>query len=227
MEYQDDIKIAKERLTNLYTYWEGKQSILEMKDVNYNWKQMEWWGFFFELLCQRKLENFFSIPGDKYGIKHSACFDLRRTINWDLKAKAIQANNSNIILNDTIGTNQSLEKYGFHGLIVALCNVEYDTDRSFYTWHRILKDGKSKYEEKLDKERELDIEQKQKPSLSRDRKTKVDLQEISFLIINPKNVSLLDTYCQGRNSNNKSRNKKYMLNYDKNINEFLVDKIIF
>ena len=227
MEYQDDIKIAKERLASLYTYWEGKQSILEMKDVNYNWKQMEWWGFFFELLCHRKLENFFSIPGDRYGTKHSACFDLRRTINWDLKAKAIQASSNNIILNDTVGIDKSLEKYGFHGIIVALCNVEYDTDRSFHTWHSILKDGKSKYEQKLDKEREHDIEQQQKPSLSRDRKTKADLQEISFLIINSKNVSLLDVHCQGRNSNNKARNKKYMLNYDKNISEFLVDKIIF
>lgn len=219
MLYQDDINIAKELLASLHTHWDGKASVLKMKDADYNWRQMEWWGFYFELLCQKSLGETFSIPGDKYGTAATSHFDLKRSINWDLKAKAIKSDDHRSILNDTVAMDWSIQQYGFHGLIVALCDVEYnDSDRSFQRWHAELKGGKSKYE----------IEREQRTSVSRYRKTKVDLQEILFLIVNPENISLLGIHHQGRNSNGKPRPPKYMLDYDEeNISEFLVDKIIF
>lgn len=63
MLYNDDVKVAKRLLESLHTHWDGKTSVLEMKDADYNWRQMEWWGFYFELLCQRKLAGAFSIQG--------------------------------------------------------------------------------------------------------------------------------------------------------------------
>jgi hypothetical protein len=219
MLYDDDVKVAKEFLQDLHTHWDGKTSVLEMKDADYNWRQMEWWGFYFELLCQRKLGGEFSIPGDKYGTAATSHFDLKRSINWDLKAKAIKSDDHRSILNDTVAMDWSIQQYGFHGLIIAMCDVEYnDVDRSFQTWHTTLKEGKSKYE----------TEREKRTSVSRYRKTKADLQEILFLVVNPENISLLSIHHQGRNSNGKPRPPKYMLDYDEeSISKFLVDKIVF
>jgi len=142
---------------------------------------------------------------------------MKRTINWDLKAKAIKSDDHRSILNDTYGIDQSIQKYGSHGLIIALCDVDYnDEDRSFQQWHEQLKGGKSKYE----KERE------QRTSVSRYRKVRAKLREILFLIINDHNKNFLAIYHQGQNSNGKPRPPKYMLDYDL-VDKFLVDRIVY
>lgn len=219
MSYQDDLKIAKSLLQDLPTTWDGKASVLEMKEADFNWRQMEWWGFYFELLCYKRLGNYFSIPGDKYGSSSTSCFDLKRSINWDLKAKAIKSDDHRSILNDTEAMNWSVKEYGVHGLIIGLCDVEYnDNDRSFQRWHEELKGGKSKYQ----------LEREKRTSVSRYRKTRAELQEILFLAITPENISLLDIHHQGRNSNGKARPPKYMLDYNEEIlAQFLVDRIVF
>jgi hypothetical protein len=219
MTYQDDVKIAKRLLAKLPTIWDGKMSVLEMKEADFNWRQMEWWGFYFELLCQRRLAGKFSIPGDKYGSVATSCFDLKRSINWDLKAKAIKSDDHRSILNDTEAMDWSIATYGAHGLIIGLCDVEYnDKDRSFQRWHEELKGGKSKYQ----------TEREKRTSISRYRKTKAELQEILFLAITPENVSLLGIHHQGRNSNGKPRPPKYMLDYDEEtLSKFLIDTLTF
>jgi hypothetical protein len=146
MTYAEDARIAKASLSSLAKSWEGKKSVLELKAANYNWKQMEWWAFYFEFLCRDKLSGSFIIPGDRYGKSRTACFDAKRTINWDFKAKAIKSDDHRAILNDVAAMNASIEGYGAHGLIIALCDVEYnDARRSFQKWHEKLKGGKSTY----------------------------------------------------------------------------------
>jgi hypothetical protein len=212
-----DVIIAKGLLSNLPTIWEGKKSVLELKKANFNWRQMEWWGFYFEYLCYQKLQGAFIIPGDQYGKVRTACFDLKGSINWDLKAKAIKSDDHRSILNDTEAMSWSIREYGAHGLIVALCDVEYnDNNRTFQKWHQKLKGGKSKYE----------INREKRTSVSRYRKTHATLREILFLIVTSKNISALGIHHQGRNSNGKPRPPKYMLDYD-SINKFLVDRIVF
>lgn len=215
MTIKNDVQSLKKLLSKLPTRWNGKKSILELKKVNFNWRQMEWWGFYFEHLCYQRLDDTFTIPGDRYGKAKTACFDIKGSINWDLKAKAIKSDDHRSILNDTEAMNLSVKEYGAHGLVIALCDVEYnDVNRSFQTWHQELKGGKSKYE----------INREQRTSVSRYRKTKVELQEILFLVVNTKNISSLGIHHQGRNSNGKPRPPKYMLDYDL-IDKFLVDKI--
>lgn len=46
--FSKDIANAKAALASLPRVWEGKKSVLELKEANYNWKQMEWWAFYFE-----------------------------------------------------------------------------------------------------------------------------------------------------------------------------------
>jgi hypothetical protein len=201
-----DVKLAQVALSHLPPVWEGKRCILELKRANYNWKQMEWWGFYFEFLCRQNLAAEFVVPGDQYGRTRTACFDAKRTINWDFKAKAIKSDDHRSILNDVTAMDASIKQYGAHGLIVALCDVEYnDIDRTFQKWHAELKGGKSKYE----------VEREQRISISRYRKTSAVLQEVLFLIITSRNVATLDIHHQGRNSNGLPRPPKYMLDFDK------------
>ncbi len=47
-KYQKDIEIIRNELVNIPKLWDGKECILELKQANYNWKQMEWWAFYFE-----------------------------------------------------------------------------------------------------------------------------------------------------------------------------------
>ncbi len=116
----EDIEIASCRLACLATNWDGKESILKLKDANYNWRQMEWWSFYFEHLCFQKLSDQFEMPGDRFGKVKTASFDLKRTINWDIKTKAIKSDDHRSILNDVEATRQSIQKYGAHGLIIGL-----------------------------------------------------------------------------------------------------------
>lgn len=213
----EDIQLATQRLANLAASWDGKESILKLKEANYNWRQMEWWSFYFEYLCFQRLRGQFQIPGDYFGKVKTASFDLKRTINWDIKAKAIKSDDHRSILNDMAAIQQSVEKYGAHGLIVGLCDVEYnDNQRTFQQWHEELKGGKSRYE----------MERIQRTSISRYRKTRADLREILFLIINKENERFLEIYHQGRNSNGKPRPPKFMLNYEK-IDRYLAKQIVF
>jgi len=201
--YEKDIDMLKENLIHLPKHLDGKACVLELKEANYNWRQMEWWSFYFEYKAKILLASHFSFPGNRYG---RVSFDLKGSINWDLKAKAIKSDSHSIILNDKSAMEQSVEEFGYHGEIILLCDVEYnDNDRSFQQWHTELKGGKSKYE----KAREA------RTSVSRYRKTQAELADIVILIFNATDLDLLATHRQGRNSNGKSRRPKYELDLEK------------
>lgn len=175
---------------------------------------MEWWAFYFEHLCFAVLRNDFAIPGEQFG---SVRFDLKRSVNWDMKSKAIKSDDHRAILNDKSAMEQSIAAHGEHGAIIALCDVEYnDTDRSFQKWHTELKGGQSKYEEA----RIL------RTNVSRYRKTHATLNEILFLRLTQTDLPLLGTMRQGRNSNGKPRPEKYLLDLEE-LSPFLIDRLVF
>lgn len=210
----NDIEAMKPVLQRLPTDWEGKTSILEMKEGGFQWRQMEWWAFYFELLCNRVLSDAFEIPGERFG---NVVFDMKRSVNWDLKAKAIRSDSHELIINDQTAIDESIRRYGQHGLVVALCDVEYnDVNRSFQRWHTELKGGLSKYEEDRIK----------RTSVSRYRKTHAWLQEILFLSLDADNIELLGTMRQGRNSNGNPRATKYRLNLEQ-IEPFWMGRLQF
>ena len=81
------------------------------------------------ILCYR--------PGEKFD---QVNFDLKGEINWDLKAKAIKSDDHKVILNDREAMEASIARHGYHGEVIALCDVEYnDINRSFQKWHSELK----------------------------------------------------------------------------------------
>ena len=210
----EDISVMKRLLSDLPKSWEGKSAVLELKAANYNWKQMEWWAFYFEHLCFQRLQGSFQVPGDR---SVSTTFDLKRSFNWDLKCKAIKSDDHRTILNDCSAMEWSVSTYGEHGAVVALCDVEYnDENRAFQTWHSELKGGKSKYEDK----RLL------RTTVSRYRKTRADLTELLFLRFDEANLGALGRWQQGQNSNTKPRPRKFMLDLEQ-IAPFLIDRLEF
>lgn len=212
-KFEEDVSLMKTRLADLPVEWEAKATVLKMKEADFQWRQMEWWAFYFEMLCFRHLGEDFQ-RGDTY---RTVSFDLKRSVNWDLKAKAIKSDKHDAILNDKTAMEDSIAEYGEHGAIIALCDVEYnDSDRSFQRWHTELKGGKSKYEAKREA----------RTSISRYRKTHVTLCEILFVRFTEENLPLLGTMKQGRNSNSKPRPEKYMLDLE-DLEEFLVDRLVF
>lgn len=211
---KNDIEILKRELSKLPVHWEGKPCVLELKEADYNWKQMEWWAFYFEFKVKQILQDYFTFPGDSYG---NVKFDLKGNINWDLKSSAIKTNNHTVILNDVDAMLESIKEHKYHGEIIALCDVEYnDSDRSFQNWHTELKGGKSNYE----------LEREERTSISRYRKTKADLAEIILLVLNEDSIDELSRMKQGRNSNGKPRNEKFMIDLE-NIDKFEFYQITF
>jgi len=213
--FTEDAALLKERLASLPTFWEGKKSVLELQEAKYNYGQMEWWAFYFELLCFKALDGEFTHPGDKF---EKTAFDIKRNVNWDLKAKAIKSDSHTAILNDNRAMRGAIEKHGELGVVVALCDVEYnDINRTFEQWHTELKGGKSAYQ----KDREL------RTNVSRYRKTQATLTEVLILRFTEEDLPKLGQMKQGRNSNAKPRpHFKYTLNLEK-ISNFLVDQIVF
>ena len=214
-DYKKDTGIIYDSLREMPASWDGRKSVLELKDIDYQWRQMEWMGFYFEVLCKRYLKNAnFKIPGEKYG---NVEFDSFCSINWDMKASAIKSDNHRIILNDQKAIDKSLKDYGYHGVILALLDVDYnDDDRSFQRWHNELKGGLSKYEK----------ERISRNATSRYRKTNALVKQILLLVIDRNNQGNLDIHRQGRNSDGSARNPKYMLNIEK-AHHFEVDRIDF
>lgn len=206
--YTGDIRILKSRLKALPRFWDGKSCVLELKDADYNWRQMEWFGFYFEYkVRQALLPSKMQVPGDTFG---NVTFDVKGKINWDMKAKAIKSDSHVVILNDVEAMEKSVDLHGYHGEIIALCDVHYnDFDRSFQKWHSELKGGLSQYE----------LNRISRTATSRYRKTDAVLTQILLVIFDSDDLELLSIMKQGRNSNGKSRKEKYALNIE-NIEKF-------
>ncbi len=202
-----DIKIARARLRCIDTDWEGKACVLKLKEADYNWKQMEWWAFYFEWRCRNLLPPEFTIPGDRLhnANNNPVVFDSKRTINWDFKAKAIKSDDHKAILNDCSAMRSAVFHDGAYGVIIALCDVEYnDIDRSFQRWHTDLKGGHSDYERG----------RMRRNATSRYRKTHAILVELLFVVMDEDHLDKLPQMHQGRNSNGKPRPPKYMIDLE-------------
>lgn len=186
--------------------WDGHKAILKMQKADYpHWKQMEWIGFYFQFLCDTKLQPFIKIPGPKYGRTE---FDGFSEIPWDFKAHPNKdtkgKENKTVIINDKLAVIKAIKQFGGTGLILAIGDAKYnDEDRSFQIWHQELKGGLSDFE----KQRIL------RNALSRLRKTMFRLREIKLILLDDKMVKRLDSFQEGfRNSDGSPRNAKVLLN---------------
>jgi len=208
MKKDEFLKLAKEiseGFKNILLVWDGRKSILEMKESGFpHWKQMEWIGWYFQFLCERFLKDIVEIPGPKFG---NVRFDGSLKIPWDFKDHVINTSSHQIIVNDSEATATGIKKFGSVGLILSMGKVEYnDEQRTFQKWHEALKGGKSKYE----------LERIKRGAWSRLRKTEFNLEQISFIKIDDNVLIKCGSFQRNfRNSNGRPRREKVLLDLEK------------
>lgn len=205
-----------EKLKNVPKKWDGRESILQMKESDYSqWRQMEWIGFYFQFLCEKYLSDIMEIPGPKYG---NVRFDAFKDIPWDFKSHAMNTSSHQVIVNDSEAIANGIKDYGAVGLILAFGKVLYnDEDRTFQKWHEELKGGLSDYS----------LERIRRGAWSRLRKVSFDLHQIAFIKITDNTMVKCGSFQRYfRNADGSPRREKVLLDLE-NIDEELVYTIEF
>ena len=152
---------------------DGKEAILELKRIDYNWKQMEWIGWYFEhLLFTKIIEALGGTGGPTFG---NTAFDYKKKFVWDFKTHPIitpkGTPNDTMILNDKEAVDLCIQKYHGLGFIVVHGNAVFDDTGEFKAWHDALKGGHSNYE----------IERIKRGAPSRKRKCAFEIDHIEAL----------------------------------------------
>ena len=203
------------KLQEFPSFWDGKDAIKVMKDNGFrHWKQMEWIGFYFEYLCNTKLDSILNMPGPSFG---NVKFDGFKTIPWDFKAHVVQSG-KNVIVNDSEAISHFINKYSYVGLILACGNAKYnDANKTFKRWHDQLKGGTSDYE----KDRIV------RGAWSRLRKTSFSLLKIYIMLLDDNTLLKSGTFQENfRNADGSPRRSKLKINLD-NVNSEIVKTIYF
>lgn len=187
--------------------WDGKAAIMSLKEADFNWRQMEWIGWYFELLCKRHLAPWIDMPGPSYG---NVKFDGFFCFPWDFKAHVTKGRRGqakhDVIINDREAVDWAISRYGRLGLIVACGVAEFnDVDRSFWAWHRQLKGGLSAYE----------VERRRRGAPSTIRKTSLEVCNFHLVVLHAENRKQLRVHHQGRNADGSPRRPKYRVDLRK------------
>lgn len=206
---------------------DGREAVRELKDAEYNWKQMEWQGWYFEYKAFEGLER--ELGGGVGPTFGSTEFDYQRDFVWDLKAHSTTTPSGNerrdMYLNDKTAIEECLRENDGIGFIVAQGDPEYDDeDRSFYHWHQELKGGKSDYVKRRE----------ERDAPSRERKQAFVLDRISTYFVPTLDAlrqgeadGWIRPRSQGRNADGSERPKKYALYPDKVPTEVVADEIAY
>lgn len=195
---------------SVHNYWDGIGSIILMREHDYQWKQMEWAGWYFQLLIKSYNDGRFVIPGKKF---INSSFDTHLILGdfpIDVKVHSNKTSkgvrNKKVQLNDRDSTLQAIDQYGKVGVIVACGDFNFDVTGEFKSWHDNLKGEKSAYCKKAERENKN----------SRMRKTSVNLTHIDYYEIDNNNVDLLGHFQEGfKNSNDAPRKCKFELDVTK------------
>jgi hypothetical protein len=124
-------------------YWDGKACVEELRAVDYNWRQMEWIGWWFEYRALKILRSVGASSGPTLG---SVAFDCRLDGVWDFKTHPKKGKGTNYAyLNDEDAVNNCLSSCGHVGWLIAVGQAVYDTDGEFKKWHDRLKGSVSAY----------------------------------------------------------------------------------
>ena len=207
MDYKDFKNLAEKinnRLLHIPKKWDGENAILDMKrGCSPNWKQMEWIGFYFEFLSEKRLVSIdFNNINKKFLV-----FDGFYKIPWDLKAHSIYdkngKKNNKVILNHRDAVNEAIKEHKDMGIIIAMGTAIYDRGGKFKRYHDTLKGDTSSYEKKRIK----------RDAPSRMRKYSFSLRQIAYIKINKELFDNSGVFQKGfMNSNGKERGGKVLLN---------------
>ena len=209
---EESALIRKVLRDNIPQVWDGRKCILELKEAHYNWKQLEWIGWYFEYKARSVLIN--TIGGEIGPTFGNTTFDYKKEFVWDFKSHPVNSTGHPwAIMNDCEAVQSCIQDYHGLGFVIALGNAIYnDEDQSFKIWHDKLKGGKSKYE----------LERIKRGARSRKRKTSFELSDYLVLFFSKKKhieKALEDGWLRYfqkgmRNADGSPRRAKYQLNID-------------
>jgi hypothetical protein len=195
----EEARLIKSLLLQLPRDWDGKAAIQEMKRRDYQWRQLEWIGFYGEMIAKDALSDHCRIPGKRYG---NVIFDAFSVINWDIKVHPNHQKSA--ILNDREAIDLSIREHGQHGLIMLCVGCQYDIDGSFKEWHDTLKGGMSLYEK----------ERIYRGAPSRKRKTSATLIDIAVVLLDEEVCRRLGSAQKDwRNADGSPRREKYSIDH--------------
>ena len=195
-----EYEVLKQRLDTIPKFWDGKKSILELKENNFQWRQIEWIGFWFEYWCKNYLSDIMEIP---YHNKiKNVTFAAFWKFPWDFKTHATN-NGRYVIVNACSAIDQAISEFGYFGLIIVKGRATYDNEeREFYKWHQDLKGKKSSYVQKRE----------EKGGFSRPRKTSFQLTKIIGRIIDRESFDRFKTFQAGfKNAGGSLRKEKFQI----------------
>ena len=188
----------------------GQDATLQMKELGGQWRQMEWPAFFTEFRVAQIMESTLGArPGPTIG---NMSFDLQRSYVWDLKVHTSNAGKK-APLNDRLATLECLSDYGGLGYIIVSGTSTPDTDGTFKLWQDQLKGKPSAY-----------VQANQMRGAShRMRKAAFSFQEIHVIWFADHSDLELAQHAGAvtgfqenfRNSNQKPRRGKFLLDLDK------------
>jgi hypothetical protein len=190
---------------------DGKAAILELKETDNQWKQMEWIGWYFE-------HKLFTILTHKIGGREgptfgNTTFDYQKNFVWDFKAhpckNAKGKINDPMILNDSEALDHCIQQYQGIGFIVVHGEAIFDSSGEFKAWHDELKGGHSSYEK----------ERIQRGAPSRKRKCAFEIDHIEALFFGDHTIlkkgvddNWITFFQEGmRNADGSPRRPKYAL----------------
>lgn len=139
------IAIVKALAKELLGKWDGKQCIEFLRKHDYQWRQMEWIGFYFEFRAKQILSS--TLGGGTGPTIGNVTIDYAvQGEPWDFKAHPKRPNDGWVYLNDVDGVDTCALHLGGIGWVIAVGNATYDMDGSFKQWHDDLKGERSAYE---------------------------------------------------------------------------------
>ena len=193
----DDAMELRALLAPLVGHWDGKACIEQMRRADFQWRQMEWPGFYGEMRARDALAGSRFTVGETY--RH-VTFDFKGHINWDVKVHCDHSPASP--LNDVVAVDESIASHGTHGLIIIEGECTLDGTGAFKAWHDALKGRVSDYE----------LERIARGARSRARKTAVDIIRIAMVPLTRENIGRLGRFQRGmRNADGSLRNEKYQI----------------
>jgi hypothetical protein len=205
-------EIAKIALEVVPLTMDGKKCIEQMRDEeDKRWRQVQWQGFYFEMIMQSALTRYLGggrkkLINTEFDYVYKNIWDMKTHSNLDSKGKA---SSGLVILNDTRAMNLAIQNGGM-GLIMLSGIPVYDID--FTKWHK-------KYRGNLSGE----------PRRVLKSKFIAQSLEIYFIPTTSRleealNKMEIEIKPQGKNSNGKPRPSKYSLNlnnaYDSDLKQF-------
>ena len=127
----------------LPAYWDGKSCISELQQADYNWRQMEWIGWWFEFRAMKELRSHGATLGPTFG---SVTFDCALHGIWDFKTHPQKNSDSSYAyLNDEEAVDNCLDSHKHIGWLIAVGRAVYDDTGDFKLWHDQLKGDESDY----------------------------------------------------------------------------------